>query len=122
VQNKQDLVTPKNKLERNLDSDGVWRKYVNQQLQQYYQPLYNYMNLWLMLQAPSFTCVKQWRLEQEIKLVQNKLNASNHQGMNATEIEAFIQHFQRITEHSFTTLTKQVDYLFCLDEQRKITV
>ncbi|PCI58666.1 MAG: kinase [Gammaproteobacteria bacterium] len=119
-QTEQDLIAPINELERNFDSNGEWRSYVNQQLKQYYQPLYNYMELWVMLKAPSFACVKQWRLEQEVKQVKNKLNASNHQGMNATEIEDFIQYFQRLTEYSLSELTNVIDFVFELDVNRAI--
>ncbi len=36
------------------------------------------------------------------------------------ELKRFIQHYQRITEHLLESLPEKVDFLFELDENRKI--
>ncbi len=41
--------------------------------------------------------------------------------MTKPQIERFIQHYQRITEDTLTTLTTKADDIFELDENRKIT-
>jgi len=69
--------------------------------------------------------VFQWRLEQEEKLA-DKLpaseqeNSSRNRVMTATQISRFIQHYQRLTEHSMKQLPGQVHYLFNLDAERRI--
>ena len=120
AQTEQQLLEPINGLERDFDKNGVWRGYVNQQLKHYYQPLYEYMDLSLMLKAPSFASVKQWRFEQELKLVLNEASFDENVQMDEQEIEQFIQYFQRLTEHSLATLPQQVDFCFYLNQQRKI--
>ena len=89
---------------------------MNQQLQDHYCSLFSRVDLWIMLKAPSFDCVFNWRLEQE-----NKLSKSiDNRTMNRHEIKKFIQHYQRITENILVTLPSKTDYLFELDEHRNI--
>ena len=96
------LHKPVNDLEALEDPDGHWRRYVNQQISGHYQDIYQMMDLWIMLRAPSFACVYQWRLEQEEKLAAKLLagdqqNSSRNRVMTATQISRFIQHYQRFT-------------------------
>ena len=118
AQKVDDLKQPVNALEKNYDTGLVWRNYVNQQLQYEYATLFNKVDLWIMLKAPNFDCIFNWRLQQE-----NKLRASikdNNKTMDADEVKQFIQYYQRITEYLLKTLPNKVDYLFELDEQRNI--
>ncbi|MCW8834377.1 MAG: kinase, partial [Colwellia sp.] len=116
------LTLPINELEAQADQQGVWRRIVNHALAHDYQPLYAFMDTWLMMKAPSFEVVHQWRLEQEKKLA----NAypthkdTSHSIMSSKEIAQFIQHFQRLTEHGLKTLPANVDILFELDDHRSI--
>ena len=117
-QGKHELLIPINRLEAEQDPDCYWRRYVNQQLQAIYPELFELIDTWIMLKAPSFDCVFNWRLEQE-----NKLRASISKPsklMADHDIKRFIQHYQRITEHTLETLPAKVDYLFELDSQREI--
>ena len=110
-----------NDLEAREDPNGRWRRYVNQQIKGRYQDLYQMMDLWIMLQAPSFECVYQWRLEQEEKLADKLLEVEQeNRVMTATQIKRFIQHYQRLTEHSLQQLPGRVHYLFRLDADRRI--
>jgi len=116
------LEAPVNPLESDEDPDGSWRRYVNRAIEQDYQPLYQSVDAWIMLQAPSFDCVYQWRLEQERKLAE-KIAQQGGQGtqlMSEPQLARFIQHYQRLTEHALRTLPAQVDYLYRLDAQRNI--
>jgi len=125
AQTDEALRKPVNDLEALEDPDGSWRRYVNQQIGGRYQDLYQLLDLWIMLQAPSFECVYQWRLEQETKLA-DKLLESEQEGrscqrvMTATQISRFIQHYQRLTEQSLKQLPGRVHYLFSLDADRRI--
>lgn len=116
-QAEEDLVAPINDLERHQDPDGVWRRYVNVQLQLGYRELFAMMDARIMLQAPSFDCVYRWRLEQEEKL---KQKTSGSAIMSAEELEEFIQHYQRLTEHTLKTLPEDANYLWVLDDDRKV--
>ncbi|GHE97391.1 kinase [Thalassotalea profundi] len=120
AQSTSQLNTPINTLEKTHDPEGIWRNYVNQQLKDHYQPLYQYMNYWLVLQAPSFDCVYQWRLEQEEKLAKKtKLSATN-KVMTPEQVFEFIQYFQRLTEHGIATLGQSADGVLVLDSKRNI--
>lgn len=125
AQADEDLCKPVNDLEAREDPDGSWRRYVNQQIGGRYQDLYQLMDLWVMLQAPSFECVYQWRLEQETKLADKLLGGerdgrSRNRVMTATQLSRFIQHYQRLTEQSLKQLPGRVHYLFSLDAERRI--
>jgi D-glycerate 3-kinase len=119
------LREPVNDLEAREDPEGRWRRYVNQQLGEHYQELFQLMDLWIMLQAPSFECVYRWRLEQEAKLAarlaeSKQQDRSRFRVMTAAQVSRFIQHYQRLTEYSLRQLPGRVHYLFSLDAERRI--
>ena len=119
AQEQQGLNVAVNSFERNHDPEFIWRNYVNQRLAEHYQPLYSVMDFWLMLKAPSFDVVYQWRLQQEQKLA--RVTKQGAKGvMNENEISEFIQYFQRLTEHSLKELPSKVNVLFELNERREI--
>ena len=121
-QEEHDLLSACNALEHTYDSEGIWRRYANQQLKQHYVPLYDYMNHWLMLQAPSFSCVAEWRWQQEQQLAkQNTTSNRGMQIMSQPQISQFVQYFERLTEHSLHTLPAWCDTLLALDHDRQIT-
>lgn len=123
-QTDQALVSPVNQLEQVEDKNGTWRKYVNSSLQAHYLPLYQQMDFWLMLKAPSFACIAHWRKEQEHKLKIAHKNDTHGQSnndlaiMSDTQIERFIQHFQRLTEHGFIEVPTMCNLVLELDENR----
>ena len=112
------LEPPVNALESREDPTGSWRQYVNGVLQDRFPAIHAMVQEWVMLRAPSFDSVYRWRLEQESKLAQRRSGAGI---MSAEELERFIQHYQRLTEHCLATLPRRVNHLFSLDEQRAIT-
>lgn len=113
------LLEPVNELETLQDSDGEWRSFINQQLVTNYPELWQLIDRLIMLQAPSFSCVYQWRLEQEQKLQQsNSVNA--HRIMEAQEIQQFIQHYERLTRHSLKYLPQTCQHLFQLSPKRQV--
>jgi len=114
-----ELARPVNELERLEDPDASWRKYVNEALRQDFLPLYERVDQWVMLQAPSFTCVYEWRLEQERKLAHTAAGEGDRV-MSDSEVARFIQHYQRITEQCLASLPPMVDYLYTLDQQRRV--
>jgi len=119
AQDNADLAVPVNALEKNGDSDGAWRSYVNNALSTKYTPLYHYIDTWVFLKAPSFDAVYAWRRQQEKKLALRVGNASHI--MSDEEILSFIQYYQRLTVHTLLTLEKYADFIFELDNERNIT-
>jgi len=122
-QSEEDLEASVNELESESDAEGIWRNYVNEVLRTQYEPIYLQMDCWLMLQAPSFDCVYQWRLEQEQKLLK-KLQSENHSDrsgvMSEAQVARFIQFYQRITEQLLLTLPEDADVVWQLMSDRSI--
>jgi D-glycerate 3-kinase len=126
-QSAEQLIQPINEFETIEDKNAYWRNHANLQLSLHYQPLYNLMNMWVMLKAPSFEDVYAWRLEQEKKLsaatdkVKKTDNTKQSGIMNEQQIQRFIQHYQRLTEHALETLPSSCDHVFELNSDRAIT-
>ncbi|MDA0280419.1 MAG: hypothetical protein O3C29_08315 [Proteobacteria bacterium] len=119
AQGQDELTHPSNELEINEDSDGRWRAYVNQKLAGSYQPLFEQIHMLLMLQAPGFEQVLEWRSLQEEKLRAHA--AKDASGiMDRKAIERFIQHFERLTRHCLRTLPDSADRVFRLDAEHRI--
>jgi len=112
------LSRPVNALEREKDPDATWRRYVNGVLRTRFRPLYRRIGCWIMLRAPSFDCVLEWRWEQERKLAQ--AGATGDRVMDKAQVAHFISFYQRLTEHCLQTLPQQVDFLLQLDERRRV--
>jgi len=119
-ENSDALTKPINDLEKHLDKDAIWRNFVNVQLASNYLPLYDQMDFWILLKAPSFSCVYQWRLEQEQKLALRTDIDDRSKIMSEQEVLEFIQYYQRLTEHSLTSMPAHCDVVFQLDEHRQI--
>lgn len=120
AQTDEQLQTPMNELEMQHDSKGQWRSYVNEQLKAHYQPLYQAMDYWIALQAPSFDCVYKWRLEQEEKLQARNPDLENSKIMTPAQILNFTQYFQRLSVQASNSVSQSADTIFYLDYDRKI--
>lgn len=114
------LSQPLNDLERDEDPAGLWREYSNEVLRREFQSLYSLVDQWIMLCAPSFECVFEWRREQECKLAATLSPEQAGKLMDDDALRRFIQHFERITRSCLTELPDKVNHLFSLDEQRQI--
>ena len=112
-----------NKLETKQDAEGIWRHYINKTLANDYQALFKRIDQLVMLRAPSFETVFNWRREQEEKLIARLGDSAQHHSgiMSAQQVADFIAHYQRITEHSLREMPERADHLFQLDDQRRIT-
>jgi D-glycerate 3-kinase len=80
------------------------------------------MDFWLMLKAPSFDCISNWRKEQEHKLRQAHTLLTDEDVpsaiMSDEQVERFIQHFQRLTEHGLKHVPEKCNLVLQLDAQR----
>lgn len=110
-----------NALEENEDPECVWRQYVNQQLAGDYQTLFAMVDYWLMLQAPGFDCIYQWRRQQEQLLAETVDNTAQVAIMNDQDLARFIQFYQRLTEHCLQQLPARMDTVLTLNSQQQIT-
>ena len=121
AQSEQELLLAVNELEASQDPNGSWRHYVNRQIQIEYQALYQQMDVHLMLKAPSFDCVMQWRTEQEQKLAQRLRDTDDRSAlMNSAQIKQFISYFQRLTEHSLMCQPELCHWVWQLAPNRDI--
>jgi D-glycerate 3-kinase len=110
-----------NSLESTEDPAGLWRGYSNDILLREFQPLYTLVDQWIMLHAPSFDCVFQWRQEQEQKLAATQPAGQASRLMDDRALRRFIQHYERFTRQCLDTLPHRVNHLYNLNEQRQIT-
>lgn len=92
-----DLVRPVNALEREEDPNAVWRSYADEALAGRYQAFFRGFDAIVFLAAPSFSCVLDWRCEQEAGL----MGVAPHDlpAARRTALARFVQHFERITVH-----------------------
>lgn len=119
-----ELRQAQNTLEQQEDHEGIWRGAVNQAIQASFLPLYELIDVWVMLAAPSFECVLGWRKEQEQKLRVKLQQSGDENGssgvMSDEQLERFVAHFERLTRHCLNHLPNKVDHLFKLDSARRI--
>lgn len=112
-QGKAALATPVNDLERDEDPKGIWRAYVNDQLDGPYQALFARLHDLVLLEAPSFEVVVGWRAEQEAKL-----RAQGGGGMGDAEIAHFVAHYERLTRWILSEMPSRADWVVTLDIER----
>lgn len=108
------LAQPVNELERLEDPDGVWRGYVNEQLDGPYQELFGKIHDLVLLQPPDFEVVLGWRREQEAKL-----RARTGRGMPDAEVERFVAHYERLTRWIMAEMPARANWTVELDEARR---
>ena len=114
------LEEPINELESEEDQAAYWRTYVNDCLQGEYQILYGMLDKLIMLKAPNFECVYNWRLEQEQKL-RAKIGHDASGIMNEEQIARFIQHYERLTRHNLEVLPDVADQVLLLKPDHSIS-
>lgn len=103
-QDDEDLLNPINELEKKYDKNCIWRNFVNESLKSDYQKLFNLCSYLIMLKAPSFESIYEWRHQQE-----NKISNDSAFKMNKDEVTNFVQHFQRLTIWMLDELPKKSD-------------
>ena len=118
------LKYPINPLEANEDQQGKWRQYANRQLSESYSELFAEIDALILLKAPSFECVYNWRLEQENKLALSLAAVTGNDDvsgiMNEAQIARFIQHYERLTRHNLATLPSKAQAVIRLGENHQV--
>ncbi|ALO45385.1 hypothetical protein [Pseudohongiella spirulinae] len=120
AQSSEQLPKPVNELEAVEDPDGHWRRYVNDSLAGRYQALFEQLNLLIMLQAPAFESIFDWRLLQEEKLRASLPPGETLRVMNASQIRRFIAHYERLTRHALRVLPARADVVFTLNNLHRV--
>ncbi len=118
AQPEEALDKPINRLEATEDVDGHWRRYVNQKLQSSYQSLFKQLDLLIFLKIPSWERVYHWRKKQEEQL------ATRQRGdgiMNASNLQRFIMHYERLTQHQLAVLPQRADLVLGLNNEQQVS-
>jgi D-glycerate 3-kinase len=111
------LNDPANVLEAADDPDGIWRRYANDALAGAYQTLFARVDVLVLLAAPGFEIVFDWRLQQEEELREGA--APNAPGlMTPAGIARFIEHYERLTRHILAEMPQRADIVVRLAEDR----
>jgi D-glycerate 3-kinase len=112
-QGRAALAAPVNDLERDEDPKAIWRTYVNDQLDGPYQQLFARLHDLVLLEAPSFEVVVDWRGEQEAKL-----RAKGAGGMSDAEMVRFVSYYERLTRWTLSEMPARADWVVTLDTER----
>lgn len=113
------LASPINALEAGQDSDMTWRRFANLALATDYAELFARIDRLVLLAAPGFEVVREWRIQQE-----HDLRARVGEGartMSDDQIGVFIQHYERLTRHILSDMPAYADLTLRLDEKRNLT-
>lgn len=114
------LHAPLNTLEEQEDPAGHWRRHVNAQIESEYEPLYAAIDYLIMLKAPDFAKVFEWRQNQEDKLAAQQGAGQGSRIMDRDQLRRFIQHYERLTRHGLETLPARADVVFELTGEQTI--
>jgi D-glycerate 3-kinase len=120
AQQPEALTTPCNSLEESEDSDAAWRTYANEQLAGPYRELFQLIDKLVMLKAPDFECVYQWRSTQEEKLRLRTADSDGHSIMDDAQLKRFIMHYERLTRWMFEEMPARADCLLELNHDHHI--
>jgi D-glycerate 3-kinase len=112
------LARPINTLEMRQDTDGRWRRFVNEALGGPYQALFAGIGLLVMLRPPSFEAILDWRIEQEHKLRDRRAGAAI---LSDEAVGVFIQHFERVARWLDAEMPSRADVVVTLDKARRAT-
>lgn len=116
AQSARALVRPLNALERDEDCDGRWRRWVDTQLAGSYANLWKKIDALILLQAPDFARVSQWRDEQERAL---RRRHAPH-AMDAANLARFLLHYERLSQHALRELPARADVRVELRTDRSV--
>jgi len=111
IQEDDELLLPINELESEDDAEGIWRNYANEQLKNYHNTIFKHADMSLMLKAPDFEKIYEWRSLQEEKLKRNTQASEPSHIMSANDLKRFIQHYERITRHTLKHLPTTADII-----------
>ncbi len=110
------LAEPVNALEAQEDPGGIWRRHANAALAGPYQDLFARIDRLVLLAAPDWQVVAQWREQQEAEL--RATGAAR--AMTGAEVQRFIQHYERLTRWILAEMPQRADLVVRLNHARGI--
>jgi len=108
------LADPINTLERERDTDAVWRRYVNAQLRESYAEAWADLDYLVYLRVPDLGAVRRWRLQQEDSLPER-------QRREPEAIAHFVEYYERITRSMMLSLPDRADLTVELADDHSIS-
>ena len=111
------LADPVNDLERDEDVEGLWRRAANDALAGDYQALFGRLDMLVLLAAPGFEAVRDWRVEQEHGLAR-QVGPDAEGVMSDAEVERFIRFYERLTRHILAEMPGRADLVIRLARDR----
>lgn len=113
------LRDPVNTLEAAEDPQGLWRAYANAALAGMYQDLFARIDVLVLLAAPAFDVVFDWRLQQEAEL-RERAGPGAPGLMDAAGVARFIEHYERLTRHILAEMPARADLVVRLGRDRSV--
>ena len=111
------LAAPVNALEQKEDPAAIWRCHANAALSAPYRQLFDRINQLVLLAAPSWEVVADWREQQEAEL---RAQTSGTGVMTPAEVLRFIQHYEHLTRWILAEIPERADMVVRLGEQREV--
>lgn len=117
-QSDEALIEPVNRLEREEDPDGVWRRTVNERLRGNYQELFAFIDVLIMLRVDGMHRVFEWRRLQEHKLAEaaDGMKGGETRIMTDEQVDRFVMHYERLTRHILAEMPGRADIVLDLDD------
>lgn len=116
AEGKVSLADPINALEREDDSDGRWRRSVNDALGADYRSFFAGLDALIWLRPPDFDAVLRWRKAQEARLAET---ANGERIMGDAALARFVAHFERLTRHAQRELANRADAILDFDADHR---
>ena len=85
-------------------------------------PVFDNIDLLVMLKVPSFEKVYEWRKLQEDKLRKTTLKVENSRIMTDSELDRFISHYERLTRFILSEMPQRADMLFHISNDHSICI
>ena len=114
-----DLTEPVNALEAEEDPLAVWRSHANTALADDYQTLFGRIDKLILLAAPNWEVVANWREQQEAEL-RAKSGKDAPGAMTPEQVSRFIQHYERLTRWVLAEMPERADVTIGLDSDRAL--
>ena len=109
-----------NSMEKTMDKQLKWRKFVNYNLQTSYKKLFKQLDTLLYLKAKEELTKSLLRRKQEKKLRLQTKSKKNLKIMNKKDVISFMHTYQRITENMFKNVPKYASIVMNLNSSHQI--
>ncbi|HEY0504622.1 MAG TPA: kinase [Lysobacter sp.] len=119
AQDEAALREPINRVERDEDPEGTWRRHCNDALARDYPALWSRLDRLLFLQPPGFEAVPGWRWQQETALREARAGRMPAHAMDRAQVERFVQLFERVSRQALRTLPAIAQWTIRLDAARR---